>query len=74
MYMHNHIRFELYNVYFKRISNSAQTQTTFYFSNHVIMALGNTCTYINDLTNNYHSGDSFNNKPKGGLNMPYKRV
>ena len=72
--MHNHIRFELYNVYFKRISNSAQTQTTFYFSNHVIMALGNTCTCINDLTKNYHSGDSFNNNPKGGLNMPYKRV
>ena len=35
-----------------------QTQTTFYFSKHMIMAQGNTCTYITDLTNNNNSGDS----------------
>ena len=35
-----------------------QTQTTFYFPKHMIMAQGNTCTYITDLTNNNNSGDS----------------
>jgi len=34
------------------------TRTTLYFSNHLIMTQGNTCTYINDLTNNIKSGDS----------------
>ena len=32
--------------------SQTQTQTTFYFSNHMIMKQGNTCTYINGLTNN----------------------
>jgi len=33
-------------------------QTTVYFPNHVMMAQGNTCTYINDLTNNNNSRES----------------
>ena len=38
--------------------SQTQTQTTFYFSNHMIMKQGNTCTYINGLTNNNNRGDS----------------
>ena len=58
MYRSQEDSFDNYMVTDKLKKTQTQAQTTFYFPNHMIMTQGNTCTYINGLTNNSNSGDS----------------